>query len=299
MLEKSTLLMPQSEDVRIVISVEQDGVTSTCFALGIKTYEGFDETIDKVIGNEYIFVAEQPDDEVSILLPFLQTINALLTEVDEQNREIAARTIDGEPDYLSAQQVVDDAQQALDTFKARYPRITKTMPGAEQLKEERERLSQAVKQAQRDKKGVEKRLRWELIIKPQKRLHFYLYDTLDLLALRKMIERHLFDQEPLELLTELATLVRLFPPESVLQDADTFRTLPGTVVVNVLRALIALPIPYTYDLQKVSEVFQPSNKLGEEKGYVYRLRSLPAAYGWRRARRRGLSGDLPRGRTPA
>ena len=43
------------------------------------------------------------------------------------------------------------------------------------------------------------------------------------------MERHLFAGDS-ELMSELFTLVRLFPPESVLPDADTFRTLPGTVL---------------------------------------------------------------------
>jgi hypothetical protein len=48
-LEKSTFQMPQYEDVRIVLSAEQDGVTGTCFALGIKTFEGWDSALNRPV----------------------------------------------------------------------------------------------------------------------------------------------------------------------------------------------------------------------------------------------------------
>ncbi|MDP9313432.1 MAG: AAA domain-containing protein [Chloroflexota bacterium] len=276
-LENTTLLMPRYDDVRIVISVEQDGVTGTCFALGMRVYEGFDATTQQILGSEHVFVAEQPDSEAGLLLAFLTELNKILIRIDHDNQTIAATPVTGQPNYIAAQGVVEQTQATLDAFKARYPILRKTMAQYDELNTQREELKQAAKQAVKQLKQVEKDLKWELGIKPQKRLHFYLYDTLDVFALRRLIERHIFDTEPPELLTELATLIRLFPPESVLADADTYRTVPGTVVVNVLRALVALPVPYTYDLQWVSSTFQPLDPTGVENGYVYRPRY---GFGW-------------------
>ena len=53
--------------------------------------------------------------------------------------------------------------------------------------------------------------------------------------------------------------------------------MPGTVVIQALRALIALPIPYLYSLKEVSQAYQPTNADGQEKGYRY----LPKyGFGW-------------------
>jgi len=276
-LEKTTLLMPRYDNVRIVLSAEQDGVTGTCFALGIKVFEGFDPVTAQIIGDEHVFVAEQPDDEIRILVPFLHMLNLLLIRVDAANRVIASTPIDTHPDYLAAQHAVDEAMQARDAFRSCYPRLTRTMVDYDGLLAEREEHAQNLRRAEKQFKSVQGRLKWELRDKPQQRLHFYVYDTLDLLVLRQMLERHLFEREPPELLAELATLVRLFPPESVLSDAETYRTIPGTVVINVLRTLVALPIPYNYDLQKVSAAFRPHDQTGEESGSMY----LPRyGFGW-------------------
>jgi AAA domain len=105
-----------------------------------------------------------------------------------------------------------------------------------------------------------------------RRLHFYIYDTLDVLALKSLIERHLFDAQPPELLIELGNLLWLFPPESILPDAETFRTIPATIVVQMLRALVALPVAYGYDLRTVSERYQPASG-----GFQFRT---PYGFSW-------------------
>jgi hypothetical protein len=55
-LGTTTLLMPQYEDVRVVLCAEHDAVTQTCFALGFKTYEGWDEENGQTITSEQVFV---------------------------------------------------------------------------------------------------------------------------------------------------------------------------------------------------------------------------------------------------
>ncbi|HYY99154.1 MAG TPA: AAA domain-containing protein, partial [Pyrinomonadaceae bacterium] len=99
----------------------------------------------------------------------------------------------------------------------------------------------------------------------------------DLHVLRSVVERHVFDEEPAEMVEQVSHLVRLFPPSSILQDAETFRSVPGTAVTQVLRSIVALPAPYTYDLATVSKAYQPTDAEGEEKGYTFRPRY---GFGW-------------------
>ena len=271
-LEQRTFQMPRWEDVRVVLSAEQDAVTGTCFALGIKTHEGWDEAENRPRGEEHVFIATTKGDEVSVLLPFLGTLNRLLERVHAANEAVRARPVEEDARVVAANQAVADAQAALDDFKATHAAETRRRtPEAQALRAEREALQQAVNAARKAAKEVSSQVFWEQR-KQQQRLHFYIYDTLDVLALKGLIERHLFDEEPPELLAELSNLIRLFPPESVLPDADTFRTIPGTVVVNMLRSLVALPIPYGYDLRAVSDLYQP-----ERGGFRFRT---PYGFSW-------------------
>ena len=49
----------------------------------------------------------------------------------------------------------------------------------------------------------------------------------------------------------------MFPPESVLPDVDQFRTQPGTLVHDVLRALVGLPLPHAYTPLEAAAAFDP------------------------------------------
>lgn len=271
LLEKSTFQMPRWENVRIVLSAEQDAVTGTCFALGIKAF-AWDEANNKPLNQEHVFVAETKGDEVStLLLPFLQTLNRLLEEVHQANAAIRGAPVDDDPRVVAADQQHAAAQAALDEFKsANAAGLRKRNAEADALRAQRAQLDQTAKTAERAAKEIR-----STIIKEQRRaqktLHFYIYDSLDVLALKGLIERHLFDSEPPELLTELSNLIRLFPPESVLPDAETFRTIPATIVVQMLRTLVALPVPYTYDLRTVSELY------GVERGFRFRT---PYGFSW-------------------
>jgi hypothetical protein len=267
-LANATLLMPRYEDIRVLISAEQDAVTGTVFALGLKI-----ESRD-ALANEQVFVATRRGDEVSILLPFLQTLNALLLHVDGQNR--ALPPIEDDPLVQAAQAALSAAEASVSQFKAEHPRITKSRPGADALLAERERRSEAVKQAKAAHKEAQRSVaatRWQ----QQLRLHFYLYDSLDLNALRALVERHILASEPPELRGELATLIRLFPPEAVIKEPETFRSMPGTVLVQALRQLFALPVPYSFELRRVADLFRPRDASGAERGSAFFPRR---GFGW-------------------
>ena len=267
-MESTTLLMPRWEDIRVVLSAESDPVTATCFAIGMKTYEGWDDLAHRPIGNETTFVAENKGDEVSILLPFLQTLNGLLRRVDEQNRTVSIEQI---PTYTAAAAAFEVAKAACDEHLALYGRKRKDglLERYTLLKTTRDEAEKAMKEARKD-------AQWQ-VMRSQKRLHFYVYDPLDLNILKQAVERHLFDTEQAELLAEISHLVRLFPPESVLPDSNSFRSIPGTVVIQALRMLVALPVPYLYSLKEVSQRYQPTNADGQDKGYKY----LPKyGFGW-------------------
>ena len=275
-LQATTLLMPRYEDVRVVLSAEQDAVTGTCFALGFKTFEGWDATAGKVIGREQVFIARRPDAEAEILFEFLRDLNELMREIDAANREVLAQPLDDAPVVRTAMDELARCEEDVAEFKRRCPRLLKSNPQYDALSAEREDLAGRVKQA---KAGLKKALsdaRWEMK-KQTRSLHFYVYDTLDLFVLRSLVERHLFTEDPPGLLAEITHLLRLFPPPSVMQDAETFRTMPGTVVTQVLRTMVALPAPYLFDLRTVSQMYQLVSTEGGDKGYTFSPRY---GFGW-------------------
>lgn len=275
-LNSTTLLMPRYEDVRVVLCAEQDAVTGTCFALGFKTYEGWDEASAKVTGDEQVFIAHEPNTEAQILLAFLRALNALLRRVDAANREIASRPVEDAPGVQAASGELAQVEEQLAEFRRKCPTLRRTNPQHEALLAERTALQERGKEAKAALKQARREAEWELK-RQQRSLHFYVYDSIDLFVLRGLVERHLFNDEPPELLAEITHLLRLFPPASVMQDAETFRTMPGTVVTGVLRSMVALPTPYVFDLKTVSEMYQPRGAEGEEKGYMFRPRY---GFGW-------------------
>jgi hypothetical protein len=275
-LATTTLMMPRYEDIRIAITAEQDPVTGTCFALGLKTLEGFDADTNRPIGIERVFLSRAPDGEGEMLLEFLRTLNDLLRRTDAVNRVFDETPVDEQPSVVEAGEKVIEAEKELQAFKKNVPRITKTNPRQAELLAERAELQQRVKETELALKEAGRTARWELR-RSQKKLHFYIYDRLDLSVLRSLVERHLFDEDLPELLAEIRTLVRLFPPTSILPDVDTFRTVPGTVVIDLLRTMVALPVPYLYDLRSVSRLYRPHNKEGVETGSTFGYRF---GFGW-------------------
>jgi hypothetical protein len=272
LLAQRSFQMPQHEDVRVVLCAEQDAVSGTVFALGIKAYEGWDEARQRPLGQEHVFIARAPGDEASILLPFLQTLNRLLERVHGANEAVRAQPLEGDPALAAAEAQAQALQARLEQFKLEHAvAMRKRSAEALALREQRDAIQgelEAARRAAKEARSAALRVQR----RAQQRLHFYIYDSLDLLALKGLIERHLFDQRQPELLAELSSLVRLFPPESVLPDAETFRTIPATIVVQMLRALVALPIPYGYDLRSVSARYQPASG-----GYEFRT---PYGFSW-------------------
>ncbi len=275
-LETKNLLMPRREDVRIILSAEQDAVSATCFGLGLKIYEGWDTDEGKVIGDEHVFISDGPEQEGVMLMNFLRTFNDLLVRIDAENRAVKDQPIAADQNVTDAEAAQTTAEQALADFKEKYPRLAKKRPDYDVLIQEREALKQAIEDCKAAIKVAKKEAssqRWRL----SKRLHVYVYDGLDLLVLKECLERHLLSDEPAGLLDEVRRLIRIFPPESVLPDANAYRTVPGTVVSQVLRQSLTLPIAYGFDLASVSRDLQPTKADGEPGGYEYRPKF---GFGW-------------------
>ncbi|HEX8387116.1 MAG TPA: AAA domain-containing protein, partial [Rubricoccaceae bacterium] len=284
-LETTTLAVPAHETVRVVVSAEQDGVTGTTFALGLKTNEGYDDEAGRPVGVEEVFVAgrEGPEEEARILGAFLRTLNGLFDRVDAHNKAIAGAPSAAETAYT-------DACAARDALKAE-------LNAAEREKRARGARSNSKDPELRDLalNAADLRVRWqrardaaEALVAPlkadrwdrrkrQQTLHLYVYDGLDLAAIKSALERHMGPETDDALRREIVRLVRLFPPDSVLPDAETFRSVPGTVVVDALRRLAALPAPYIYDLKAVSALYRPSKADGSVTGSQYLPRS---AFAW-------------------
>ena len=264
-LDSQSLTIPAYEDVRVVISAEQDPVTNTCFALGLKVLEGWDDK-SRPIGSERVFLLNDPSEEGRLLLEFLTALNELLVRVDAANAAIAAELEADTPEVAEKRAALATATAQRDAFKQAHPRLSSSKADHAALIVRREELKAAEKEAKDALGRAEKQARWQNH-RRQKRLHFYVYDGFDLSVLKRLVERHLFDRDP-ALLAQLFILVRLFPPESVLPDADSFRSIPGTVVIRALQQLVALPSPYVYDLRTVTELIPD----GEDGRRPYRFR---------------------------
>ncbi|HOU41735.1 MAG TPA: AAA domain-containing protein, partial [Promineifilum sp.] len=251
------LTVPAWEDVRVTLSAEYDPVTNTCFALGLKTLAGWQA--GRPQGMEEVFLLENPlttpDAEAQLLLRFLRVLNALLLRVDADNAAVAAE-MDAEPALAAARRAAYDAASAYAAFKAANPTLRRNKNNGD-LIARRDALQAAEKETKRALQDAEREARYQNA-RRQQRLHFYAFDGFDLTVLKRLVERHLFTTDA-ALRAELHTLVRLFPPESVMPDADSFRTIPGTVVIDALRQLVALPSPYVYDLRSVTELIPAAN----------------------------------------
>jgi hypothetical protein len=107
------------------------------------------------------------------------------------------------------------------------------------------------------------------LLPPNQRLssHVFFWDKLEVRQLRRMLGRHMNDPDVVDL---VELMIRLFPPDDVLPDPDLFRSQPGTVVKDVIRLLVGLPIPHDYTLFESANIFFPvQNASGDN--YVFRL----------------------------
>ncbi len=84
--------------------------------------------------------------------------------------------------------------------------------------------------------------------------HVFFWDMLEVRQLRRMFARHMTHPDVVDL---IELLIRLFPPDDVLPDPDLFKSQPGTVVKEVMRLLIGLPIPHDYTLLDTANNFFP------------------------------------------
>jgi hypothetical protein len=100
-------------------------------------------------------------------------------------------------------------------------------------------------------------------------LHFHLYDHSEMALLRGLLLRHLASRESG---ASVARLLRILSPRTLSARPDLVRAAPGSVVAEVVAALFALPVPYSYDLAGVSARLAPSGG-----GAVF---SPPPGFGW-------------------
>jgi hypothetical protein len=119
--------------------------------------------------------------------------------------------------------------------------------------------------------------------------HLFVFDRTDLEALRGMVERHAPHLEVQPLVAGLAPL--LFPPDAAAGTA------PGTVLLDAVTELFALPVPYAYDLATVSAVLQPARDaavFAPPPGFAWPFSSQVAFErahdGWAHRPRRGADG---------
>lgn len=101
--------------------------------------------------------------------------------------------------------------------------------------------------------------------------HIFFWDMLEVRQLRRMFERHMNHPEVVDL---IELLIRLFPPDQVLPDPDLFKSQPGTIVKDVVRLLLGLPIPHDYSLFETANTLFP---VRNENGDLYRFQ-LPFGF---------------------
>lgn len=87
-------------------------------------------------------------------------------------------------------------------------------------------------------------------------VQFYLWDTLQYDHLKRVIGRHL---QAILQNQNIQHLAWLFPPEELLPDPDAItRRSSITIVRDVVRALLAAPVPHYYTLLETARVYHPA-----------------------------------------
>ncbi|HEX8675286.1 MAG TPA: AAA domain-containing protein [Longimicrobium sp.] len=97
---------------------------------------------------------------------------------------------------------------------------------------------------------------------PGRSMHFFVYDSVEMEILRGLLQRHLGDVDAQPAIAAMAAL--LFPGGDGARQASTA---PGTILLDVVAELYAIPVPYAWELGRVSEALQP-----ELKPWVHRPR---------------------------
>lgn len=101
--------------------------------------------------------------------------------------------------------------------------------------------------------------------------HIFFWDMLEVRQLKRMFERHMQNPDVIEL---IEALTRFFPPDSLLPDPDAFKSQPGTIVKEVLRMLVGLPVAHDYSLFDAANSFFPNVR---EDGTPYKF-DLPFGF---------------------
>lgn len=101
--------------------------------------------------------------------------------------------------------------------------------------------------------------------------HIFFWDMLEVRQLKRMFERHMQNPDVIEL---IEVLTRFFPPDSLLPDPDAFKSQPGTIVKEVLRMLVGLPVAHDYSLFDAANSFFPNVR---EDGSPYKF-DLPFGF---------------------
>lgn len=101
--------------------------------------------------------------------------------------------------------------------------------------------------------------------------HIFFWDMLEVRQLKRMFERHMQNPDVIEL---IEVLTRFFPPDSLLPDPDAFKSQPGTIVKEVLRMLVGLPVAHDYSLFEAANSFFPNVR---EDGTPYKF-DLPFGF---------------------
>ena len=96
--------------------------------------------------------------------------------------------------------------------------------------------------------------------------HIFFWDMLEVRQLRRVFERHMNHPDVVDL---IELLIRLFPPDQVLPDPELFKSQPGTIVKDVVRLLLGLPIAHDYSLFDTANTLFPDLK---ENGDPYEFR---------------------------
>lgn len=277
---RPSLVVPRYEAVRIVFSAERDAVSHRAFALGFKTTEGWDEATRRFKGDEHVYVSEHEGDEADLLDRFLTDLSDLLERLDAHNRAVDSERIP-EDDAVDAAIADYDAllahKEALEAEKTALgtKRDAETSARRQQLSQEIQAIGKGPQSGRRKEAGktIQQARRAATWARQQRKVsvQLYTYDPLDFRILSEAVERHLFDPDtPDERYAMLRQLARLMPPASVLNDPQTFRSLPVVVVQEVLKQHVALPVPYHYDLATVSARFRGQKADGTDKGVAFR-----------------------------
>ena len=89
----------------------------------------------------------------------------------------------------------------------------------------------------------------------RKSAHIFFWDTLEVRQLRRVFERHMRHPDVVEL---IEILIRMFPPNGHLPDPDFFKSQPGSVVKEVVKRLVGLPLAHDYTLLESANTFYPN-----------------------------------------